>query len=364
MNRSLLLKSIAVLFLFFLVIAGLYFTKDFFVPVAIAGILAMLFVPLSRRLEKMGWNKALATLTCIFILLAVIAGIVALISWQLSDLSEDTSKMQEQISKITGRLRQWVSSSLGISKEQQRQMMEQQQKSAGGGAGSLVATVLGSLMSILINGILVVVYIFLFMMFRGHLKKFILKVIPPEERTNGLVVIDQASRVAQKYLSGLGMMIVCLWILYGIGFSIAGVKNAIFFAILCGLLEIIPFIGNITGTSLTVFMVVAQGGSSNMIIGVLITYFLVQFIQSYLLEPLVVGAEVNINPLFTILAIVAGEMVWGIPGMILSIPLLGIAKIILDHVDPLKPYGFLIGAEKQKEGSNLKDKVKSLFKKQ
>ncbi len=145
-------------------------------------------------------------------------------------------------------------------------------------------------------------------------------------------------------------MIVCLWIMYGIGFSIVGVKHAIFFAILCGLLEIVPFVGNLLGNLLTLLMAISQGGGTNMIIGILVTYAVVQFIQSYILEPLVVGAEVNINPLFTILVLVAGELIWGIPGMVLSIPLLGMAKIVFDNVESLKPFGELIGEEQKKPG--------------
>lgn len=158
-------------------------------------------------------------------------------------------------------------------------------------------------------------------------------------------------------------MIVTLWVLYGIGFSIAGVKYALFFAILCGLLEIVPFVGNLTGTSLTIIVSLAQGGNSNIIIGILVVYGIVQFIQTYILEPLIVGAEVNINPLFTILAIVAGETVWGIGGMILAIPLLGIVKIICDHIEPLKPYGFLIGQDAEQSSENWTDKIKRWFKK-
>jgi predicted PurR-regulated permease PerM len=99
-----------------------------------------------------------------------------------------------------------------------------------------------------------------------------------------------------------------------------------------------------------------------MIIGILITYGLVQFIQTYLLEPLVVGAEVNINPLFTIIIIVVAELVWGVPGMVLAIPTLGIIKVICDNIDPLKPYGFLIGEEKKKDDNNIINKVKGWFK--
>jgi predicted PurR-regulated permease PerM len=160
------------------------------------------------------------------------------------------------------------------------------------------------------------------------------------------------------------MMIALLWVMYGIGFSIVGVKNAIFFAILCGVLEIIPFIGNLTGTGLTMIMALSQGGGGGMVVGILITYAVVQFIQTYILEPLVVGSEVNINPLFTIVVIVVGELVWGVPGMVLAIPVLAIVKVICDHIEPLKPYGYLIGEEKKddkKDNKNLLEKVKGWF---
>jgi predicted PurR-regulated permease PerM len=285
------------------------------------------------------------------VLLMLIAVVAALLSWQVSDLAEDTGKMQERITKIGAQAREYISNTLGISKEKQKEMMEKQQSSAGANAGSMVSAILSGLMGVLVDTVLVLVYMFLFMFFRKHIRRFILMLVPEKDKLKTESIIGQTSKVSQQYLSGLGMMIVCLWILYGIGFSIVGVKNAIFFAILCGLLEIIPFIGNLTGTSLTLLMVVTQGGNSKMILGVIATYLLIQFVQTYVLEPLVVGNKVNINPLFTILVIVAGEMIWGIPGMILAIPILGMLKILFDHIEPLKPYGYLIGEEK-KTGKN------------
>ncbi|HEY1024340.1 MAG TPA: AI-2E family transporter, partial [Sphingobacteriaceae bacterium] len=210
--------------------------------------------------------------------------------------------------------------------------------------------------------ILVLVYIFLFMYFRSRLKKSIVRLVPEGERGNTEKIIRDASQVSQQYLIGLGSMIVVLWILYSIGFSVVGVKSAFFFAILCGLLEIVPFVGNFTGTSLTLLMVLSQGGNAQMAIGVLVTYLTIQFVQTYVLEPLVVGAKVNINPLFTILILVAAEMVWGIPGMVLAIPFLGIVKIICDHIEPLKPYGYLIGEERTKNESVWVKKIKALWK--
>ncbi|MBK8427953.1 MAG: AI-2E family transporter [Lewinellaceae bacterium] len=207
------------------------------------------------------------------------------------------------------------------------------------------------------------VYIFMFLYYRSHFKKFILKLVPATEKAETTRIITEASLVGQKYVSGMGLMIVMLWVLYSIGFSIVGVENAVFFAVLCGILEIVPYVGNLTGTVITLLMVVAQGGGSSIILGVLITYGLVQFFQNNVLTPLIVGSEVNINPLFTIMALLAGELVWSIPGMIMGIPLLGMLKIICDHVEPLKPYGFLLGSPGPKTAkTGMLEKVKGWFK--
>ena len=351
------------IFFLFLVFAGLYYARAFLIPVAFAGLLSMLFLPISRKLENRGWSRAMAVLVCVLMLVLVIAGIVGLITWQITDLASDVNNMEQSVQQMINKFRQFISTNLGISKEQQDQLLKSQQ-SSGGQAGSILTGFAGSVMGILVDLLLVLVYIFLFMYFRRHLKAFILKLVPQAEKKNAQSIIHDIQQVAQQYLSGLGLMIVGLWIMYSIGFSIVGVKNAFFFAILCGLLEIVPFVGNLTGNALTILMALTQGGGINMVIGILITYAIVQFIQSYILEPLVVGAEVNINPLFTIIIIVVGETVWGIAGMVLAIPLLGIVKIICDHIEPLKPYGFLIGEEtKKKNKGGLIEKFKGWFKK-
>ena len=360
-STPLLTRTLKVLLLFFLVICGLYFGRPFLIPIAFAGILAMLFLPLSRRIEKRGINKALAAVICILILLAFFGGIGALLVWKISDLAGDVTQMEKQIADAVGQLRSTISNTFGISPEKQQEILKKQQ-SSGGGISSAVTGLMSSLMGVLTNALIVLVYIFLFLFYRSHLKKFILKLVPADERNNAEKVVQKSSHIAYKYLSGLAVMIVALWIMYGIGFSIAGVKNAIFFAILCGLLEIVPFVGNITGTSLTILMALTQGGGSGIIIGILVTYALVQFIQTYILEPLVVGSEVKINPLFTILGIILGELIWGVAGMILAIPILGILKIVCDHIPALQPYSFLVGNEKKKtKDSGIFEKLKKKF---
>lgn len=222
--------------------------------------------------------------------------------------------------------------------------------------------IFGSITSIFASFILVFVYFIFLLFYRNHIKNFLLKLATPSKREEMEQVIYNATRVSQQYLLGLSKMIVLLWIMYSIGFSIIGVENAIFFAILCGLLEIVPYVGNITGTILTVTVAAIHGANPSLLGGIIITYGIVQLIQGWVLEPLILGPQVKINPLFTIIVLVIGQLLWGIPGIILAIPLTAILKIICDHIDSLKPYGFLIGEieTSKKENVFLKNLKKQL----
>lgn len=346
-------STIRLLLVFILSVIILYFSKSVLVPLTFGGVLAMLLMPASRWLESKGLNRGVSSFLSLlgFALLAV--GLILLLRWQIGDLLKDFSKLQDQLAKLMEQVKDYVRSEFGITGKQQQQILKEQQ--SGGmekAAGMAIGTLTGTL-SMLVSMVLVFVYVFLFLYFRSHFKNFVLRLVSVQDKPLAQKVMHKASKVTQSYISGLSMMIVLLWIMYGIGFSIVGIKGAIFFAILCGILEIVPFAGNITGTSITVLIAFAQGGSIDMVIGVLITYGIVQFTQTYILEPLVVGNQVNINPLFTILVIVVGEAVWGIAGMVLAIPLLGMFKVVCDHVEPLKPYGYLIGTQNVKEDKSI-----------
>ena len=339
----------AVQFLLFviLVVASLWFAKPFLIPLCFGALLAMFFLPLSRWFERKKIPKGLAILFCLLLLLGFITIIILVISWQITDLTSEVSDIEIRVRQMTEEIKQFITNHLGITVKQQEKLWQQQaQKSVDNG---ILTTIGSTLLGLLVDFILCLAYIFLFMYYRTRIKKFMLQLIPSQQQENAQQVIHDIQKVTQQYLTGMGWMILCLWVMYSIGFSIVGVKYAVFFAILCGLLEIIPFIGNLTGSLLAILMVVIQGGSTGMILAVVVTYAIIQLLQTYFLEPLVVGAGVNINPLFTIIILVLGELVWGIPGMILAIPLLGIVKIVCDHIEPLKPYGFLIGHDRKKK---------------
>ncbi|MGZ8558630.1 MAG: AI-2E family transporter [Chitinophagaceae bacterium] len=356
LKTSSLLRAVLFLLLAFLVVAGFYFAKPFLIPVCFGALSAMLFLPLSRWLERKKIPKGLAILFCLVLLLSIITIIILVISWQVTDLTREVSAIEIRLRQMAAEVEQFISNRFGIPVKQQEKIWQQHAQNSA--AIDILSNIGSTIWGLLVDFILCLVYIFLFMYYRTRIKKFILQLISNQQKENAEQVIHDIQKVTQQYLTGIGWMMLCLWIMYSIGFSIVGVKYAVFFAILCGLLEIVPFIGNLTGNLLAILMVIIQGGGTGMVLAVLVTYAIVQFLQTYLLEPLVVGAEVNINPLSTIIILVLGELLWGIPGLILAIPLLGIVKIICDHIEPLKPYGFLIGHDRKKGKVLFQNKIK------
>lgn len=346
------------LIILLLVFVLLHYGKDFLMPLAIGGILATLFLPLCKWLEGKKIYKGIAALTCLLLLLIVITAIISLLGWEISELTNDFALIKQKAIVTADRVQEYIFNHLGISVARQSQILKDEQPSIAG----IMQKVGGSFSYIFTNFILVLAYVFLLLYYRVHIRHFILKLTGNSDREQMAKVIYSATYVSQQYLIGLTKMIICLWIMYSIGFSILGVKNAFFFAILCGLLGIVPFIGNITGTTLTVLVSAVQGASLPMMGGIIVTYGIVQFIQGWVLEPLIVGHQVKINPLFTIIALVLGELVWGIPGIFLAIPLLAMFKAVSDHIESLKPYGFLIGEiENKKNDLTVVKKAKNLY---
>ena len=358
MTASLLLV-LKKLLLLFLIFSGLYYAQEFLIPLCIGGILATLFLPFGNWMQRKKITKGLAVFISLLALLLLIFLIISLLGYKISELISDIEILKQRAVEAVVKLQKYIFNTLDLTIAEQDKILKSEQPSY----GNLVQTMLGSMTNFLSTIILTLVYFVFLLYYRSHIKQFLIRLTPKAQQAEMQEIVQKVATVSQQYLIGLSKMIFLLWVMYGIGFSIIGVENAIFFAILCGLLEIVPFVGNITGTTLTVLIAAMNGANAELLIGIVVVYGIVQFIQGWILEPLIVGSQVKINSLFTIVALVLGELLWGIPGIILAIPLTAMFKIVCDHIEPMKPYGFLIGEiEVPKKEEILIKKIKTLIK--
>lgn len=356
-----ILKIALVLIIIALGFTIAYVGRFFLIPIALAGTFALMVMPISRWLEKKNVPHWLATLLPVLMLFAFLTGLILLVSMQISALSAHFDKMYERFTELFSSVQHYISKNLGIGDKKQMSILE----STSGSVSKYATMFLSGVSGLLFGTLVVTIYTFFLLHMRHHFKLFMLKLIPKDRLVEGKKVISKTVAVVPNYIGGLSIMIVILWVLYGIGFSIVGVQGALIFAILCGVLELIPFVGNLVGTSLAALMVLAQGGDTKMLIGVGVVYLFVQVFQGNVLQPMIVGKNVDINPFFTIACLLLGEMVWGIAGMLLAIPFIGMIKIICDNSPRLQPYGFLIGTGESKHEhgfmQRFTNKLKSLF---
>jgi predicted PurR-regulated permease PerM len=162
-----------------------------------------------------------------------------------------------------------------------------------------------------------------------------------QSQVNG--IITKTKTVIQSYLTGLVIEAILVAMLNTVALLILGIDYAILLGIIGAFLNVIPYIGGIVAVALPMMVALATKSSAWYALYVLVIYYIIQLIDNNYIVPKIVASKVKINALFSIIIVIAGNALWGIPGMFLAIPLLAIVKLIFDHIDPLKPWGFLLG---------------------
>ena len=148
--------------------------------------------------------------------------------------------------------------------------------------------------------------------------------------------------VVASYISGLVTVMIIVSLLNSLGLLIMGVKYAFFFGVFAAILTIIPYIGVLIGSLLPALFTLVETGSVVNALVVVGIFAFVQFLEGNFITPYITGSKVSINPFAAIVALIIGGEIWGAVGMILSIPLIAILKVLFDAYTPTEPFGFLL----------------------
>jgi len=350
-----------------LLIYFLQLFQSILVPLCFSCLFALLLLPLSERLEK-HMPRTLATLLCLLFLIVFIAGLIWFLSSQLISFSEELKNISDKLTVFLNKVQQFLFQKFAIQPTKPNELISKNltmlRETGTHFIGSTISVTTGAL-SILT---LIPIYIFCMLYFRDHFRRFIFQCISRDTRDTFMTTMDNIQKVVASYISGLMIVIVIVAILNTIGLLIMGVPYAFFFGAFASVLTIIPYIGILIGALLPALFVLIQTGSIVNAIMVIGIFTFVQFLEGNFITPNITGSKVSINPFAAILALIIGGEIWGASGMILSIPIIAILKVIFDAYEPLKPLGYLLGDVNHKESSgpgffsNLLTKIKSGFK--
>jgi predicted PurR-regulated permease PerM len=351
-------RFIKTLLLGILVFSALYFASSVLIPLFFGGLFAMLMHKVANFFEGKGLHRSLSALVSTLMVFVIVIGLSILLVRQLFQFSEDLPEIQERIMQYYENLRDMISEKFGIPHEEQEKFIQERGNDLISNSVQIVQSTVRGIMSMFGGFLLVLIYLFLMLLNRDKYVN-VIKQLASEERKESAVSIGlKVSMVAQKYLWGRIQVMTILGIMYLITFIAFDIQYIYLLTIFGALITIIPYIGPLISGVLPVLVAIITGEQTSTILFLGIVVLIIQLIESYVLEPLILSSEVNLSPLAIIVAILAGGSIWGIAGMILFVPMLSMVKIYFDHTDNLKPYGVLIGSSSSQKTTGM---VKKMF---
>jgi len=333
--------------------------KSILAPLVFALLFAVLLLPLANFLErKLRFPRSIASLLSVLILILVTAGVLYIVGAQISSLADDWPQFKQQVQGSFNDLQTWISHKFHIRIKQQMTYVNNATSKLLESGGTVLGDVFVSFSSFILFQVFVMIDTFFLLYYRRLIIRFLVSVFRDD---NSIVVYDIIAQVQSRmrqYILGLLLEMVIVAAASCLALWILGVQYAILLGLLIGLFNLIPYIGIASALVLSTLVTFATAGTAKLLL-VIGTILGIHLIDSNILLPLIVGSKVRINALITVLGVIVGGSLWGISGTFLAIPVIAIMKIVFDRVDSLKPWGLLLGDERdEKQPEPLKQEIK------
>ena len=341
---------ISIIIFGYLIILG----KEVFDPLVFGFLFAILLFPIARVLEKkLRLPRAISSLVSILLLLGFVGGILYLVGSQISNLANDWPMLKGQVAQSLNDLSDWIQSAFHINANKQMSYVHDTTKKIMASGSGVVGETFGAISSLLLFYVFILIFTFFILLYRSNLMRFIIWVFKDEYESIVHDIVENIQSILRQYILGLLLEMFVVSSLACAAFFLIGIKYAVLLGIIVGLFNLIPYLGIFTALLLSTLVTFATG-TINQAAFVAGSVLGIHVVDSNFLLPTIVGSKVKLNALITFLGIILGEMIWGLSGMFLSIPVIAILKIIFDRIETLKPWGYLLGSGDEEKKSTMK----------
>lgn len=335
------LTLLAVVLIFLILRAA----SSLFIPLVFALLISILLFPLTKFFEtKVHMGRASAAVLSVSLFVLVMMGFVYFLTVQIIGFSSDFPLLKKRFQEMFDNLQNWMSYKFHITGNQQAEYMNKSVNSMLESAAHSVSNVFLSITGVLLLIVFVVIFTFFMLYHRKLLMRFVLHLFSVPNRGKVSEVVHETKTMINAYVLGLVTEMVFISIVTSAMLAIMGVQYALLLGVMTALLNVIPYLG--IYTSIVICMLVTFANSSaNLALEVGVGMMIIHILDANVLFPRIVGGRVKMNPFITIIAVIVGEFLWGIPGMFLFIPIIGIVKLVCERVEELHAWALLIGVE-------------------
>jgi len=349
-QKSFTIQKIAHLFIV-IVLGYIILTRGKFIlaPLSFSLLLTVMLQPLCNFYERLLKYKVPAILLTLLTVLVIVGTIVTLFSFQLTSIINNLENITDKLSEGLQRILDWLNQNLRLEESDLKQNIPKLVENS----VSFVQKGITSVTSFIFSLFFVILLIFFELWYQNDFKKFLIIQAPKHSREKLNDIISKIKSTMQKYLYGLLIVIGILAVLNSVGLLIIGIDYAIFWGVLAAFLAVIPYIGTTLGGTLPFLYTVATTDNWWQPVAVVSMYIVIQNIEGNIITPKVVGSSVSINPMMALISIIVGGFIWGISGIVLAIPIIGIVKIILNHNERTKPVAFMLSNKIHSQGEKF-----------
>ena len=319
----------------------LYLLQGIFIPIALSLMIALMLNPLVIRFEKWKIPHPLAIGLAILVALIIFLSVGYFLASQMITFGNDLPKLEQRLSDLFSKGQNALLNNLGVSMQKQNQWLEEAKQ----GIKPIFSKLMGTALGTLSVTILLPVYTFLLLYYKKLILNFLFEVFAETNAAYVTEVLEKTKGAIQSYALGLLIEGIIVATLNTVALLLLGVKYAVLLGVLGAIVNVLPFIGGILAIIPPVIVATITKDGVQTQIGVVISFTIIQFTDNHFLIPFIVSSKVRINALISVVIVLLGGALWGIAGMFLSIPFVGVLKILFDRIDELKPWGKLLGDE-------------------
>ena len=331
--------------LFLALLAACYLASEIILPILIAFVLMLVLQPAMRLFENLYLPRLVAAAVIIIVLFGSFVGLGAAlsgpaVSWA-QKLPEGLPRLQERLtilSKPIQTLQKFLHQAEGLTE----------------GAGPPVATVAvqGSGLNdrvlhatrAIVSGTLTTVLVLFFLLVSGDtFLRRLVEVLPRfKDKRQAVHISQQIEADISAYLITITIMNVAVGIATGTLAAVCGLGDPVLWGTVAFLLNYVPILGPTIGVVTFVFAGLLSIETPWLAFAPAAGYLLIHIIEGETITPMLLARRFTLNPVLVILAVVFWYWMWGVPGAILAMPMLAVAKIICDRIEPLAAFGHFI----------------------
>lgn len=343
-----------------LVFVILSVASNIFIPLVFGLLISILLYPINRFFErKLHFGRLFSALLPVALFVSAMMVFIYFLGLQTIHFADDFPILRVRFLEMFDGLQHWLSHTFHINNKQQTDYINKSINEILSAVGHSISNVFVSMTGGLLLTIFVLIFTFFMLYHRRMLIQFALHLFGEQHRSKVREVIIETKSMVYSYVLGLVIEMALISIVNCTMFLIMGIQYALLLGVMAAVLNIIPYLG--IYTSIAICMLVTFANSSgNIALEAGVGLFIVHLLDANILFPRIVGGRVKMNPFITIIAVIVGEFVWGIPGMFLFIPIAGIVKLICERVDGLEAWALLIGVDETVQKPKKKIKTEDL----